>query len=78
MPKESSKGQALVASANLWRMLQEIQLQDSERAAVDGIEAMDKLTNSLRDIATPDGRTPAEIAALGVSVNSSQAFKQGL
>ena len=68
MPKESSKAQALEASANLSRMLQEIPLLEGERAAVeDGIEAMTKLANSLRDTATPDGRTPVEIAVIGVS-----------
>jgi integrase len=70
VPKDSSKAQALEASANLSRMLQEIPLQEGERAAVeDGIEAMAKLANSLRNTATPDGRTPAELAALGVSGN---------
>ena len=49
-------------------MLQEIPLQEGERAAVeDGIKAMAKLANSLRDTATPDGRTPVEIAVIGVS-----------
>lgn len=68
MPKESSKAQTLEVSANLSRMLQEMPLQEGERAAVeDGIEAMTKLANSLRDTATPDGRTPVEIAAIGVS-----------
>lgn len=70
MPKESSKAQALEASANLARMLQEIPLQEGERAAVeDGIEAMAKLVSSLRNTATPDGRTPVELAAFGVSAN---------
>ena len=63
LPKASSEAQALEASANLSRMLQEIPLQEGERAAVeDGIEAMAKLVNSLRDTAAPDGRTPIEIA----------------
>lgn len=70
MPKESSKAQALEASANLSRMLQEIPLQEGERAAVeDGIEAMAKLVNSLRNTAAPDGRTPVELAALGSAAN---------
>lgn len=62
LPKESAKAQALEAGANLTRMLQEIPLQDAERAAVeDGIEAMEKLVNSLSDTITPDGRTPNAI-----------------
>jgi hypothetical protein len=45
-------------------MLQEIRLLDEERAVVeDGAAAMAKLANGLRDVATPDGRTPAEITA---------------
>ena len=44
-------------------MLQEIPLLEEERAAVeDGVEAMTKLADGLRDVATPDGCTPAEIA----------------
>lgn len=64
VPKPSARAQAVEAGANLARMLQEIPLQEGERAAVeDGIEAMAKLVESLRDIAAPDGRTPADIAA---------------
>jgi integrase len=64
VPKTSTKAQALEASANLARMLQEIPLQDGERAAVeDGIDAMTKLVEGLRDTKTPDGRTPAKIVA---------------
>jgi hypothetical protein len=64
VPKESTRAQALEAKVNLVRMLQEIPLLNEERAAVeDGVAAMTKLANGLRDVATPDGRTPAEIAA---------------
>jgi hypothetical protein len=63
VPKPSTRAQALEASENLIRMLQEIPLLDEERAAVeDGLGAMAKLAQGLRDTATPDGRTPAEIA----------------
>ena len=59
VPKQSARAQALEAKGNLARMLQEIPLLDEERAAVeDGVEAMTKLANGLRDIAAPDGRTP--------------------
>ena len=64
LPKQSARAQALEAKVNLARMLQEIPLLDGERAAVeDGVEAMTKLANDLREITTPDGRTPAKIAA---------------
>ncbi len=61
-PKDSARMQALEASGNLTRMLQEIPLRDDERAAVeDGVEAMAKLAKGLRNMAAPDGRTPSEI-----------------
>jgi integrase len=64
IPKASAEAQALEARENLARMLQEIPLRDEERAAVeDGLEAMAKLVEGLRSTATPDGRSPAEIAA---------------
>jgi hypothetical protein len=63
VPKQSARAQALEAKANLARMLQEIPLLEEERAAVeDGVEAMTRLADGLREVATPDGRTPAEIA----------------
>jgi integrase len=67
-PKESARIQALEASGNLSRMLQEIPLRDEERAAVeDGAEAMAKLASGLRDTPAPDGQTPAEIAFTGTA-----------
>lgn len=68
LPKESARAQALEAGANLTRMIQEIPLQDEERAAVeDGIEAMGNLVSSLDQLATPDGRTPNVIRNAGRS-----------
>ncbi|MGH7122261.1 MAG: tyrosine-type recombinase/integrase [Acetobacteraceae bacterium] len=64
IPKQSARAQALEAKVNLARMLQEIPLLDEERAAVeDGVAAMARLADSLRDVVTPDGRTPAESGA---------------
>ncbi|MBW4025397.1 MAG: tyrosine-type recombinase/integrase [Proteobacteria bacterium] len=61
-PKDSARMQAVEAKSNLIRMLQELPLRDEERSAVeDGVKAMDRLTDGLRDIATPDGRTPMQI-----------------
>jgi integrase len=63
VPKQSARVQALEAKSNLARMLQDIPLLEEERAAVeDGLEAMKKLADGLRETATPDGRTPDEIA----------------
>lgn len=65
VPKASSKAQVLEASANLARMLQELPLRDGERAAVeDGLQAMARLAEILRDEATPAGGMPAEVSAL--------------
>ena len=64
LPKDSCKAQSLEAKGHLQRMLQEIPLNDGERAAVeDGIAAMDKLCTALMDIRTPAGTTPRELAA---------------
>ncbi|MFH4263610.1 hypothetical protein WAJ43_22465, partial [Acinetobacter baumannii] len=55
VPKESSKAQTIEAKSNLMRMLQEIPLTDTERAAVeDGVQAMDKLIKELKKVPTPD------------------------
>ncbi len=63
-PKDSARMQAVQAKGNLIRMLQELPLRDEERTAVeDGVKAMERLTEGLRDIATPDGRTPVQIQA---------------
>ena len=71
-PKESARMQALEASGNLSRMLQEIPLREEERAAVeDGAEAMAKLASGLRNTAAPDGRTPGEIAAFAKAAGAA-------
>ena len=55
LPKNSSEAQYVEGQRNLLRMMQEIPLTESERAAVeDGIEAMKKLTDSLQNVASPD------------------------
>ena len=62
VPKESSRAQLLEAKTNLLRMMQEIPLQEEERAAVeDGINAVEKLYAQLMDVPTPAGPTPREI-----------------
>ncbi len=55
LPKSSSEAQYVEGQRNLLRLMQEIPLTESERAAVeDGVEAMKKLTDSLRNVASPD------------------------
>jgi len=52
----------LEAKANLLRMMQEIPLQEEERAAVeDGLNAVEKLYAQLMDVPTPAGPTPREL-----------------
>lgn len=53
--KESSQAQLIEAKTNLQRLLQEIPLNDAEKAAVeDGMEAVQHLIQSLKDVPTPD------------------------
>ncbi|HEV7376514.1 MAG TPA: tyrosine-type recombinase/integrase [Pyrinomonadaceae bacterium] len=60
--KESSRAQLLEAKANLERMMQEIPLQEEERAAVeDGLAAVERLYAKLVDVPTPAGPTPREL-----------------
>ena len=62
VPKESSRAQLLEAKTNLLRMMQEIPLQEEERAAVeDGINAVEKLYAQLMDVPTPAGPTPRQL-----------------
>jgi hypothetical protein len=62
LPAASQEGTALVAKCDLQRMLEEMPLDPDERAAIEGVvEAMDNLIAKLRNVPTPDGRTPAEI-----------------
>jgi len=62
LPKDSSRAQILEARSNLQRMMQEIPLQEEERAAVeDGLVALERLETKLIDVPTPAGPTPREI-----------------
>jgi hypothetical protein len=64
LPAESQVATALLAKNDLQRMLLEMPLDDDQRAAVEGgVDAMDALIANRRDVPTPDGRTPAQIAA---------------
>jgi hypothetical protein len=62
IPKPSSESQLLEAKDGLQRMLVEIPLTDTERAAVEGDRtAVVRLVDLLADVATPDGSTPRQI-----------------
>ena len=61
LPKDSSRAQLLEAKANLERMLLEIPLSDSERAAFeDGTTAVEHLLEHLADTPTRAGPTPRQ------------------
>lgn len=64
LPKDSSRAQLLEAKGNLQRLLQEIPLTEDEKAAVeDGLTAIAKLSEQLRDVPTPAGPTPRQMTA---------------
>jgi hypothetical protein len=62
LPKPSSQAQLLEAKGSLQRMVVQIPLTDSERAAVDGDQAaIDRLLDGLGDSPTPAGPTPRQL-----------------
>jgi integrase len=62
LPKESSAAQLLEAEDGLQRMLVQIPLTDTERAAVEGDQrAVHRLIDLLADTPTPAGRAPREL-----------------
>ena len=64
VPKASSEGQALEARESLGGYLEAVPLTAEERSIAEGdLAKLDGLLSRLREVATPDGRTPVEIAA---------------
>ena len=62
LPKSSTEAQLLEAKTGLQRMLVEIPLTDSERAAVeDDNDAIARLIDVLHDVPTPAGPTPRQL-----------------
>jgi len=73
LPKASARAHALESKASIRRYLEEVPLSADERSIVEGDAVkIEGFINKLSDIATPDGRTPAEIVngARSMSVNS--------
>jgi hypothetical protein len=61
-PKASSKGQLLAVKAGVEQMLEELDLTDEERAALEGDrDALAALTERLAHVPTPAGPTPKEL-----------------
>lgn len=63
VPKASAMAQALESKASIRRYLEEVPLSAEERSIVEGDAAkIEGLISKLSEVATPDGRTPAQIA----------------
>jgi hypothetical protein len=63
LPKDSTRAQLLEAKTNLQRMRVSIPLTDDERTAVDdGQAALDALLERLKEVPTPAGPTPRDLA----------------
>jgi hypothetical protein len=62
VPKESTKGQLLAVKEGINTMLEQIDLTDDEREALEGDrDAVSALVQRLADIPTPAGPTPKEL-----------------
>lgn len=62
VPKESTKGQLLAVKDGINRMLEQVDLTDDEREALEGDrDAVTALVERLADIPTPAGPTPKEL-----------------
>lgn len=62
VPKESTKGQLLAVKDGINTMLEQLDLTDDEREALEGDrDAVTALTQRLADIPTPAGPTPKEL-----------------
>jgi hypothetical protein len=62
VPKESTKGQLLTVKEGINRMLEQVDLTDDEREALEGDrDAVTALAQRLADIPTPAGPTPKEL-----------------
>lgn len=64
MPKASATGTMLAAKEHLRRYLEEVPLTPDEQAAAAGdLQVLDKLLGKLKDVPTPDGKTPQQLKA---------------
>ncbi|GIH19010.1 hypothetical protein [Rugosimonospora africana] len=62
LPKQSNAGQLLAVKDGIDRVLEQLDLTDDERDALEGDrEALTALANRLADVATPSGPTPNEL-----------------
>jgi hypothetical protein len=64
LPKQSHAGQLLAVKDGIQQMLEQLELTDDERAALEGDhDAVAALAERLADVPTPAGPTPNELGA---------------
>ena len=69
LPKDSTKGQLLEVKAGIEQMLEQLDLTDDERAALEGDrDAVTALAERLADVPTPAGPTPHQLGTEPVFV----------
>lgn len=75
VPKESTKGQLLAVKEGINKMLEQVDLTDDEREALEGDrDAITALTERLADIPTPVSPTPASWGP-GLTTPSSPSLR---
>jgi hypothetical protein len=73
VPKESTKGQLLAVKEGINTMLEQIDLTDDEREALEGDrDAVTALVQRLADIPTPAGPTPKELGTASAFIPLTQ------
>jgi hypothetical protein len=69
VPKESSNGQLLAVKDGIEQMLEQLDLTDAERAALEGDrDAVAALVEKLADVPTPAGPTPNQLGHAPIPV----------
>lgn len=75
VPKESTKGQLLAVKDGINKMLEQVDLTDDEREALEGDrDAITALTQRLADIPTPAGPTPRELGTTSTFIPLTQVM----
>jgi len=69
-PQDSTAGQLLAVKDGIDRMLEQLDLTDDERSALEGDrDALVALSDRLADVPTPAGPTPVQLGATRRSVS---------
>ncbi|MFC8350746.1 tyrosine-type recombinase/integrase [Streptomyces sp. NPDC057280] len=79
VPKQSARGQLLAVKDGIDQMLEQLNLTDDEREALEGDrEAVGTLAERLADTPTPAGPTPRELGTTTSFIPLSQVFNSTL